>query len=116
MTGFKSNTIVPLSISRCSRKNPIPSSSPIMVRVPVPGGQLEDLHAAELPLTGLPGDVQDQVAVAYPGAAAAAEADIGQLAERLVLPGGFLQRWGEKLPQQHFDADQEQRSHESRAG
>jgi hypothetical protein len=34
--GFKSNTSVPLSISRCSRKNPIPNIKPIAVRAPAP--------------------------------------------------------------------------------
>ena len=35
-TGLRSNTTVPLSISFCSRKKQIPSSNPIIVRVPAP--------------------------------------------------------------------------------
>jgi len=78
--------------------------------------QLEHLHAAELPLSPLPLDIQDEIPVAHPGPAAIAEPQIGELAESLVLLGGFLQRWRHELAQRDGDPDEEQRRQQGGAG
>ena len=71
------------------------------------GGELEGLHAAELALTRLPGHAQDQVAVAHPRATAA-EADIVEAGEGLVLARRLLQRRPQEFPERHPRADQDQ--------
>ena len=69
------------------------------------GGQLENLNTAELPLSRLSCDVEDQVSVTYPRGTAAAEADVGELGKSLLLTRGDVQRRSEKLPEKHFDSD-----------
>ena len=41
ITGLRSNTTVPLSISRCSRKKPMPIIRPSIMRVPAPAERSE---------------------------------------------------------------------------
>src|SRR5207248_7430239 len=77
------------------------------------GRELENLHAAELTLTVLSGHVEDQVAVAHPSAGAAREADVGELAEGLLLARRLLQRRREQLAEEQLEAD-EQDSREQR--
>jgi hypothetical protein len=83
---------------------------------PVSRRQLEDLHAAELALAGLARDVDDEIAIPHPGAATASEADIVELAERLLFLGRFVQRRAEHLSQQQLGADQNQAGNRGRAG
>jgi len=70
--------------------------------------ELEDLHAAELTLARLPGDVEDQIPIAHPGTPAATEADVVQLAEGFLRPRGRLQRRSKELPEQHLEQHQQQ--------
>src|SRR4029077_9966675 len=77
--------------------------------------ELEDLHAAELTLARLPRDVEYEIAIADPGAPAAAEADIVQLAERLLRTRGRLQRRGEELAQHHLEEHEQETGEERNA-
>jgi len=70
--------------------------------------KLENLHAPELPLARLPGHVQDEIAVAHPRPATAAEADVIELAESLLRTRGRLERRREKFAQQHLEQHEQQ--------
>ena len=76
---------------------------------PMLGRKLEHLHAAELPLAGLARHIQDQVAIAHPRAASAAEAHVGKFAEGLLLLRNLLQRRRQELAEHHFENDQQHR-------
>src|SRR5262249_23721422 len=81
---------------------------------PMIRGQLEDLHSAELPLPGLASHIDDEVAIPDPSATATPEAHIVELAESLLLFGGFVQRRPEHLAQQQLATDQDKASNSSR--
>src|SRR4051794_30213941 len=66
-------------------------------------------------LSGLARDIDDEVAVPHPRAAATAETDIVELAEGFLFLGGFVQRRSQDLAQQQLHADQDQAGNGRRA-
>ena len=78
--------------------------------------QLEDAHAAEFAAAGLLRYVDEQVAVAHPGAAAARELMVENLASSLLLLGHGLQRRREESPHITASEHQQQAGHGDRAG
>src|SRR6185312_16936008 len=79
-------------------------------------GQLENLHADEVPRSRLARDVQDEIAVAHPGTGAAAETDTVELAERLLLISGLLQLRCDELAYGALECDEQNRGDQRRAG
>jgi hypothetical protein len=80
------------------------------------GRELEDRHATELPLARLPCGIDDEIAIAHPRPAVAAEGDVRELAERLLLFRGLLQLRREKLADTDGNDHQNRPGHERRSG